>query len=82
VVAACTADEGSSGQWKRPDQPHGWFVLALCEALNGLADANGDEVVTLAEVNAYLPDRARQFHREQNAVVFPAARLWTPPNDK
>ena len=61
VVAACKTEESSDGQWKRKDRPHGWFVIALCEALNGLADTNRDGVVTLTELNAYLPDRARRF---------------------
>lgn len=69
VVASCGAGEKSSGQWGRADRPHGWFVLALCEALNGSADANGDGVVTLGEVTAYVPARARRLYAKQNAVV-------------
>jgi hypothetical protein len=69
VVASCGADESSSGQWKRADRPHGWFVIALCEALNGSADANGDGVVTLAEATSYLPARAKGFYGKQTAVV-------------
>lgn len=69
LVAACKAEEGSDGQWKRTDRPHGWFVIALCEALGGRADTNQDGIVTLGELNSYLPDRAKQFYREQNAVV-------------
>ena len=69
VVAACKADEGSDGQWKRKDRPHGWYVIALCEAIGGRADSNQDGIVTLGEVNSYLPDRAKEFYNEQNAVV-------------
>lgn len=69
VVAACGADESSSGQWERADRPHGWFVIALCEALSGSADANGDGVVTLAEVTSYVPARAQRFSGKQNGVV-------------
>ncbi len=70
VVASCGADECSGGQWERIDRPHGWFVIALCEALNGSADANGDGVVTLDERTSYVPARAKQFYDKQNAVVF------------
>lgn len=79
VVAACKATESSDGQWEKTDRPHGWFVIALCEALGGLADANRDGVVTLAEVHAYLPDRAKRFYRRQNAVVLPREELLQLP---
>ncbi len=69
VVASCGADERSSGQWERADRPHGWFVIALCEAIGGLADVNGDGVVTLAEVTSYVPARAKGFYGKQTAVV-------------
>jgi len=61
VVAACGAKEESDGQWKRKDRPHGWFVIALCEALNGMADANRDGVVTLTLVHQLLADPTEQM---------------------
>jgi caspase domain-containing protein len=70
VVASCGADECSSGQWERTDRPHGWFVIALCEAFNSSADTNGDGVVTLVEMTAYLPARAKRLYEKQNAVIF------------
>lgn len=69
VIGASGADEESDGQWQRPDRPHGWFVIALCEALAGRADADRSGVVTLEELAAYLPDRARWFWPDQNAVM-------------
>jgi hypothetical protein len=98
VVASCAVNESSSGQWERTDRPHGWFVIALCEALDGMADTNGDGVVTLAEVTFYLPARAKRLYDKQNAVSLlgelfdlplaridrnrPAVTLWTPKPPK
>ena len=67
--AGCTATEETDGQFQRADRPHGWFVIALCEALAGKADNDGDGVVTLGEVEQYLPGRAKQFYRTQNAFL-------------
>ena len=36
-VVACGANEFSYGQTTRRDRPHGYFVMALCEALRGTA---------------------------------------------
>ena len=69
-IVACQQRESSYGQWKRPDLPHGYFVLATCEALNGMADKNTDGIVTFQELTEYLPDRASALHRKQNAFVF------------
>lgn len=69
-VVACQQRESSYGQWKRPDRPHGYFVLAACEALSGLADKNTDGIVTFKELTEYLPDRASALHHKQNAVVI------------
>jgi hypothetical protein len=67
--AGCTATESTGGQYQRADRPHGWFVIALCEALAGKADTDGDRVVTLGEVEKYLPGRAKEFRRAQNAFL-------------
>jgi hypothetical protein len=79
VIAACAAGEISDGQRATADQPHGWFVIALCEALGGLADANQDGVVTLAEVASYVPARSHQLFPKQNAIVYPREALLDPP---
>ncbi len=63
---ACRASEESSGQEDRPLVPHGYFVVALCEALSGMADTNHDGVVQLGEVESYLPARSKAFRRAQN----------------
>ena len=77
--AGCTATEETGGQFQRSDRPHGWFVIALCEALLGKADTNGDGVVTLGEVENYLPGRARQFHRAQNAFLVGSKEIRELP---
>jgi hypothetical protein len=79
VLAACKADEESDGQWQRADRPHGWFVIALCEALAGLADNDHDGSVTLAEVATYLAPRARSLYKQQNAVFDSAATVSKIP---
>ncbi|MGL5097857.1 MAG: caspase family protein, partial [Planctomycetia bacterium] len=67
-LLACETDEGSSGQYKRQDRPHGFFVIALCEGLAGRSDVNADGVVTFGELCGYVPDRAGEFYLDQNAV--------------
>jgi hypothetical protein len=67
-LLACRANEDSSGQDDAPAAPHGYFVIALCEALAGRADLDRNGVVTLGEVHAWLPRRAKAFRRGQNAV--------------
>jgi hypothetical protein len=69
LLLSCSATSFSAGQADRPDRPSGFFVIALCEALSGLADTNDDRIVTLQEVEDYLPDRAQAFFRGQRAVV-------------
>jgi hypothetical protein len=77
--AGCAATEETGGQYQRADRPHGWFVIALCEALSGRADTDGDKVVTLAEVEKYLPGRAKQFRRAQNAFLVGTDELRKLP---
>lgn len=67
-LLACDEEESSSGQYDRQDRPHGYFVIALCEALAGRADADRNGVVTFAEVTGYVPDRAAGFFPSQNAL--------------
>jgi uncharacterized caspase-like protein len=66
VFAACLPQETA-----REDAAfgNGLFTRALIEAMQGKADYNGDGVVTLAEVDAYVSSRMVQLlrdRREQN----------------
>ena len=47
--------------WFNSLRDHGYFTLALLEALEGKADTNGDGVVTLAEVDAYVATRVAEL---------------------
>ena len=71
-------EQGAS--WDR-EAEHGLFTKNLLDALKGRADeggsGNGDGVVTLAEVKAYLDEKMtlaarRTFNREQNATMVGA----------
>jgi hypothetical protein len=89
LLLSCGATQDSAGQMERPDRPSGFFVIALCEALSGLADANHDRIVTLKEVGDYVPTRAQAFWTLQSAVLvrqpamesIPLARVngWLTP---
>jgi hypothetical protein len=70
MIVSCAADAVSVGQVTRRDRPSGFFVIALCEALGGLADSNHDRIVTLQEVGDYLPVRAQAFFEGQGAQVL------------
>ncbi len=78
-VVACRSSEVSSGQWERPDRPHGYFVIAACEALKGRADKNADGIVTFREFSAYLPARATAFYSDQHAVTLPRDEFKSIP---
>ncbi len=75
MIVSCEANGYSVGQSDWPDRPSGFFVIAFCEALGGLADADQDRIVTLKEVADYLPARAQAFFQGQRALVVrqPAA---------
>lgn len=75
MIVSCDADSLSTGQSEHPERPSGYFVIALCEALSGLADSDHDRIVTLQEVGDYLPARAQAFFQGQRAHVLrqPAA---------
>ena len=51
-----------------PALKHGVFTHALLEALDGKADANGDGIVTLAEVDAYVGARVAELGRPNLAT--------------
>lgn len=69
LIAACAADEESGGQWLRRDHPHGYFVIALCEALAGqVTSPDGD--VRLQPVIDSLPARVAVLNPDQQVQVF------------
>jgi hypothetical protein len=69
-VLACGARQASFGQFENSDRPHGYLVLAVCEALNGRADTNKDGVVTLQEFEAYVPIRVKALFPRQYVEVL------------
>ncbi|HYV37111.1 MAG TPA: hypothetical protein VE988_15500 [Gemmataceae bacterium] len=64
VLGGCNANQSA-----RDDQRvgNGIFTFALIEALNGKADANGDGLITLAEIRAYVAKRVNELNNQ-----FPA----------
>lgn len=69
IIAASTLVESSSGQYGDAQSPHGFFVIALCEGLQGLADSDGNRIVTLAELGSYIALRSHALNSKQTAVV-------------
>jgi hypothetical protein len=81
-LLGCTEKQSTSGQMDDPKVPHGFFVLALCEALRGDADMDHDGLVTIGEVCDWLPQRATDLARnacEQDAVVVLPDELASLP---
>lgn len=77
TYAACMAGEFSF-EASGPGFQNGYFTCALIEALSGKADVNGDGVVTLAEVDAYVANRVKALSRGlQNPTM---QRPWTIPS--
>ncbi len=56
-IVASKASESSYGQFKDSSIPHGYFVIAACEALSGLADVNKELKVSLSEFSSYIKKR-------------------------
>src|SRR5262245_3354626 len=78
TYAACMAGEFSQeGPGDGPIQ-NGFFTFALIEALSGKADANGDGIITLAEIDAYVANRVKQISRDQQNPTM--QRPWTLPS--
>ena len=77
TYAACMAGESS---YESPGGPiqNGYFTRALIEALSGQADANGDGIITLAEVDAYVANRVKALSRDQQNPTM--QRPWTIPS--
>jgi hypothetical protein len=74
-LLASRETQSTDGQYDDPKVPHGYQVLALCEALRGDADADRDGLVTLGELCAWVPQRATYLARFSNfqdsVVVLP-----------
>jgi uncharacterized caspase-like protein len=78
TYAACMAGEFSFEPTKQGPIQNGFFTHALLEALSGKADANGDGIVTLAEVDAYVANRVKALSRGQQNPTM--QRPWTLPS--
>lgn len=58
-----------------PKVPHGFLVLAICEALRGDADSDHDGLVTIGELSKWVPPRptdlAGEILEQEDVVVLP-----------
>jgi uncharacterized caspase-like protein len=78
TYAACMSGEFSYEATGSGPVQNGYFTCALIEALSGKADVNGDGVITLAEVDAYVANRVKALSRGlQNPTM---QRPWTIPS--
>ena len=68
-LLGCSETQSTSGQYDDPEVPHGFLVLALCEALRGDADTDRDGVVTVGELCAWVPKRATYLDSLDGAWV-------------
>jgi uncharacterized caspase-like protein len=77
TFASCMPGEFSheSARWE-----NGAFTKALVEGLLGKADANGDGVVTLAELEAYVSNRTEQLVNEAEKSKPQGARHTQRPS--
>ena len=75
-LLGCSETQSTDGQYDDPKVPHGFLVLALCEALRGDADTDRDGLVTVGELCAWVPKRATYLARfscfQDGVVVLPA----------
>ena len=60
-LTACAPDELS---YESGDLKHGVYTYFLIEGFSGKADANGDGVVTLKELDMYATDKTQTYVRE------------------
>jgi hypothetical protein len=58
TLASCLPNECS---YERPQWGNGAFTKALVEGIGGKADLNGDGVVSVAELDAYVADRVKEL---------------------
>ncbi len=81
-LLGCRETQSTSGQYDDPRVPHGFQVLALCEALRGDADADRDGLVSIGELCAWVPPRATSLARfscvQDSVVVLPPALATLP----
>jgi hypothetical protein len=81
-LLGCSETQSTSGQTDDPKVPHGFLVLALCEALRGDADSDSDGLVTIGELFQWVPPRATYLARgscEQDAVIVLPADIAELP---
>jgi hypothetical protein len=74
--------QSTSGQVDDSTVPHGFQVLALCEALRGDADSDRDDLITVGELCAWVPPRATflaRFSCYQDSVVVLPSELAAIP---
>ena len=69
-LSACKSTELSFGQSKDRKQPHGHFVVAVCEGLRGAADSDHNGIVTFSELADFVPACASRLDRRQRAVSY------------
>ena len=90
-LLGCREKQSTSGQVDDPKVPHGFVVLALCEALRGDADNNRDGLITVGELCEWVPKRSTYLARfwcvQDGVVVLPAEVASIPitraaPGDK
>jgi hypothetical protein len=83
VVVMCSS-QGEEYSWESRHVEHGYFALALVEALGGRADFNHDRYIYLHEVDYYAHHRVRQLSdgvqnpttgRPSHLRSFPLARV-------
>ncbi len=72
VFQSCGPDEVSH---ELPDSNRGAYSSYLEEGLSGQADANGDGLVTVAELQTYVRDHVSDWARQHKTVQVPAVSL-------
>lgn len=74
-LLGCSETQSTSGQTDDPKVPHGFVVLAMCEALRGDADSDRDGLVTIGEFCQSVAPRAtalaKEFIEQEAVVVLP-----------
>lgn len=74
--------QSTSGQVDDPNVPHGFQVLAPCEALRGDADVDRDGVITVGELCVWVPQRATFLARfscfQDSLVILPPGLAALP----
>lgn len=68
TLASCKQDEFSS-EWD--EKQHGVFTYYLVEGLQGAADTDRDNVISISNVNAYTSEKVRQWGIQNRAQQHP-----------